>query len=164
MCRVHDRASRFHGLNTSWSGKWRNDPILSETLMLFLDGRRKAKIKVPSRIPSPQAFDEIMLRARSALTGISHSYKAPSFLDRMYYLLGWVLGDLGKHFYDESKLTVSLDIHLSKRHPENLRPLTKAVPRGGFTPLAKVSHPRPPDFILAQDYEFRPSGLAWCHN
>ena len=36
------------------------------------------------------------------------------------YLLGWFLGDLGKHYRKEPKKVIDVDIQLTRNHPENL--------------------------------------------
>ena len=36
------------------------------------------------------------------------------------YLLGWFLGDIGKHYRNETKPTMDIDIQLTRKHPESL--------------------------------------------
>lgn len=93
---------------------------MTKTAPVYLDGRRKAKLGMPLRLSSSRNFDQTVLRARSVLTGAALSKEPLLFLDWMYYLLGWFVGDLGKHFENESQMTASVDIHLSRVHPENL--------------------------------------------
>lgn len=54
-----------------------------------------------------------------ALAGIEVTIERDRFIELMYYLLGWFLGDLGKRFGPEHFMTADVDIGLSRRHPEN---------------------------------------------
>jgi len=76
-------------------------------------------LRLPHRLRSYRDFDEAVLNARQERTGIKPGIERENFLNGMYYLLGWFLGDLGKQFGSKRLMTVGLNLTLTKRHPEN---------------------------------------------
>ncbi len=42
------------------------------------------------------------------------------FLSAMYYVLGWCVGDFGKNYGNERRLSARISFQLTKKHPENL--------------------------------------------
>ena len=73
-------------------------------------------LTLPSKIRSAAEFEESVLAIRQAYTG---SRGDRWFLDLMYYLLGWLVGDAGKNFSSEHPWA-RIEIGLSKKHPQNL--------------------------------------------
>jgi hypothetical protein len=79
----------------------------------------KSPLPLPIRLKSYRDFDKAVLRARQIYTGIDTDVDRRRFLNLMYYLLGWFLGDLGKQFGNRELMTAGLNLTLTKRHPEN---------------------------------------------
>ncbi len=79
----------------------------------------KSPLPLPTRLKSYRDFDKAVLRARQIYTGIDTDVDRRRFLNMMYYLLGWFLGDLGKQFGNRQLMTAGLNLTLTKRHPEN---------------------------------------------
>ena len=46
--------------------------------------------------------------------------ESKEFINSACYLLGWFVGDLGKHYRNEFNMIVDIDIQLTRKHPENL--------------------------------------------
>ncbi len=110
--RVASEMNRRMGIRQS-------DSSVNRMATIYLDRKRKTKLEVPLRLSSYRTFDRTLLRARSIITGEAPSCALTPFLNRMYYLLGWFLGDLGKQFGPRRLMTASLNLTLSKRHSEN---------------------------------------------
>lgn len=73
-----------------------------------------------SKIRSPQEFEQALSRIRLASLGIQDESKAHSrFLQLMYYLLGWMVGDAGKGFHTNQKWA-RFQLELCRGHEENL--------------------------------------------
>ena len=73
-------------------------------------------LTLPSKIESAVEFEKSVLAIRWAYTGYQGDRH---FLNRMYYLLGWLVGDAGKNF-SSKHLWARIEIGLSKKHPQNL--------------------------------------------
>ena len=71
---------------------------------------------MPAKIQTACQFEESVLTIRKAYTGCPGDQH---FLNLMYYLLGWLVGDAGKSFSDKHPW-VRVEIGLSKRHSQNL--------------------------------------------
>ena len=76
-------------------------------------------MRLPSRLNSYRDFDAAVLSARQQCTSTGPRFDRENFLNSMYYLLGWFLGDLGKQFGSIRLTTAGLNLTLTKRHPEN---------------------------------------------
>src|SRR6266849_1984721 len=74
---------------------------------------------LPTKLRSYHDFNKAVLRSRKFYTGIDEDADSQRFLNLMYYLLGWFLGDLGKQFGSRKLMTAGLNLTLTKRHPEN---------------------------------------------
>lgn len=72
-----------------------------------------------ARLGSYRDFEKVVLNVRKTYTGLDEGGDSESFLNLMYYLLGWFLGDLGKQFGPKELRTAGLNLTLTKRHPEN---------------------------------------------
>jgi len=73
-------------------------------------------LKLPVKIQSASEFEKSVLAVRKVYAGCRGDRH---FLDLMYYLLGWLVGDAGKNF-SPSHPWARVEIGLSRRHPENL--------------------------------------------
>lgn len=80
----------------------------------------KRPLTLPEHVLSHEDFAKTVLAARRILGGTNEEIDSDRFVNRMYYLLAWFVGDLGKHFGPERLMTASVDLGLTKRHPENL--------------------------------------------
>lgn len=79
-----------------------------------------ATLSLPERIESSEEFRKSIVKVRKAFTGIEeHGDKEERFLNLMYYLLGWMVGDLGKNF-SSKRPWARLQLDLCSKHPENL--------------------------------------------
>jgi len=79
----------------------------------------RTSLRLPVTVTSYQEFEEAVLTVRLLHTGVRTDVGRERFVDLMYYTLGWLLGDLGKKFGPKELMTASLNLSLSKRHPEN---------------------------------------------
>jgi hypothetical protein len=72
------------------------------------------------KIQTPLEFERSIVKVRRAFTGTEEQGKeGERFLNLMYYLLGFMVGDAGKNF--SSKPTLArLELALCRKHPENL--------------------------------------------
>ena len=75
-------------------------------------------ILTPMRVRSYKVFAATILKLRNGLA--TRTVESGELTTSAYYLLGWFLGDFGKHYRDESKLIMDIDIQLTRKHPENL--------------------------------------------
>ena len=71
---------------------------------------------LPFRIESAFEFEKSVLAIRRAYPG---SHGDGRFLDMMYYLLGWLVGDAGKNFSTKHPWA-RVELDLSRKHPQNL--------------------------------------------
>ena len=79
-----------------------------------------ARISLPEGIESSDEFQKSIGEVRKAFTGIEElGDKEEGFLNFMYYLLGWMVGDLGKNF-SSKRPWARLQLDLCRKHPENL--------------------------------------------
>jgi hypothetical protein len=69
------------------------------------------------KIESASEFEKAVSAIRQAYTGSSGDRR---FLDLMYYLLGWLVGDAGKNFSDKHPWA-RMELDLSRKHPQNLQ-------------------------------------------
>ena len=124
-----------------------------EFFRLYLDRRRTKSVIVPRRVTLYKQFDSVMLRVVECVTGVA-VVDRDRFLASMYYLLGWCVGDFGKDYGNERRLSARIAMQLTKKHPENLdlgehvaecvrligiwckryrdRPVLKSNPNGSF--------------------------------
>ncbi len=71
-------------------------------------------------VNSSAEFEMSVLAIRMTLKGRSEIDKDTGrFLNRMYYLLGWMVGDAGKEFAEE-KPWARIKLNLCRKHPQNL--------------------------------------------
>ena len=77
-------------------------------------------LTLPEIIQSSREFEKSVIQVRKGFTEIEErGQNAERFLDLMYYLLGFMVGDAGKNFSAEhSRARLQLD--LCRKHPENL--------------------------------------------
>lgn len=90
-----------------------------EFFRLYLDRKRTKSVIVPGRAASHKQFDSVMLKVVECLTGVA-VVDRDRFLASMYYLLGWCVGDFGKDYGNERRLSARIAMQLTKKHPENL--------------------------------------------
>ena len=74
---------------------------------------------LPPKANSYLDFDTTVLGVRRLYAGTDTMGDKEDFLDLMYYLLGWFLGDLGKQFGNRRLMTVGLNLSLTKGYLEN---------------------------------------------
>ena len=87
-------------------------PLMSSTVC----GRSTLSL---SRVTSYRDFVETVLK--SGKTSVTGGVTKPGRLvGSAFYLLGWFLGDLGKHYRNELRMVMDIDIQLTRKHPENL--------------------------------------------
>ena len=72
---------------------------------------------MPIRVESAFEFEKSVLAIRRAYTGSQGNGR---FLDVMYYLLGWLVGDAGKNFSTKHPWA-RVELDLSRKHPQNLQ-------------------------------------------
>ncbi len=72
-------------------------------------------------VTSHDEFVRAVAKIHNALTG---STQGGRYLDKLvctiYYLLGWLVGDAGKHFGSERSMSARIYLELTRKHPENL--------------------------------------------
>jgi hypothetical protein len=75
---------------------------------------------LPKKIQTPFEFERSIVKVRTAFTGtVEQGKDGERFLNLMYYLLGFMVGDAGKNF--SSKPTLArLELAFCRKHPENL--------------------------------------------
>ncbi len=110
-------------------------------------------ISLPKSIDSSTEFEKSIVKIRKAFTGIQErGHENEKFLNLMYYLLGWMVGDLGKNFSPKQPWA-RLQLDLCRKHPQNLG-------LGNFVmncvTLFGISNTRIAD---RQPYEREPHGL-----
>jgi hypothetical protein len=69
-------------------------------------------IRTPMRVTSYKVFAATILKLRNGPA--TRTVASGELTTSAYYLLGWFLGDLGKHYRDESKLTMDIEIQLTE--------------------------------------------------
>ncbi len=75
---------------------------------------------LPERIQSSIEFERSIVKVRRAFKGIEEQgRRRERFLNLMYYLLGFMVGDAGKNFSPEHSWA-RLQLDLCRKHPENL--------------------------------------------
>ncbi len=75
---------------------------------------------LPQMIESPQEFEKSIIQIRKGFTRIEErGQNEERFLNLMYYLLGWMVGDAAKNFSANQPLA-RFELSLSRKHPENL--------------------------------------------
>lgn len=74
-------------------------------------------LELPKRITSAREFERSILSIREAYTGIRG--EDGRFLNLMYYLLGWLVGDAGKNFSTKHPWA-RVELGLTRKHPGNL--------------------------------------------
>jgi hypothetical protein len=84
---------------------------------LDLESTSWSALKLPKKVMSAQVFESSIAAIRQSLTETRGNERR--FLDSMYYLLGWMVGDAGKGF-NRARTKARLALDLSRRHPENL--------------------------------------------
>jgi hypothetical protein len=87
---------------------------------LVLDGKT---VFVLAMVDSHASFVEAVSKIRETLTGETLPKDTPKFhhfIGSMYYLLGWIVGDIGKTFTSERLQSARLAVELSKSHSENI--------------------------------------------
>jgi hypothetical protein len=111
-------------------------------------------VSAPAVVSERRQFDTTLLKIRKALVGTPPSIDRTQFLESMYYVLGWCVGDFGKDHGPELRLSARIAFQLTKKHPENLalgehvvgcirmvglrcrrygdRPITSSNPNGSF--------------------------------
>ncbi len=78
-------------------------------------------MEFPTRIHSSAQFDLSVLRLRQHHGETGNGLQSRrDFLCRIYYLLGWLVGDAGKGFTREESFKARVEIGLCKGHAENL--------------------------------------------
>ena len=76
--------------------------------------------EVPTTISSYHTFERTIVSIWEFVSeNGSRRSNRRQFLDSMYYLLGWLVGDAGKDMGSPRKMTARLRFGLSRRHPEN---------------------------------------------
>jgi len=73
-------------------------------------------LTLPAKIGSASDFEKSVLTIRQAYTGSPGDQR---FLNMMYYLLGWLVGDAGKNFSTKHPWA-RVELDLSRKHPQNL--------------------------------------------
>src|SRR2546430_13274833 len=79
----------------------------------------ESTILTPRRVDSFDQFADANLKLGNALVARQPVGSRESTASACY-LLGWFLGDIGKHYRNEAKPTMDIDIELTRKHPENL--------------------------------------------
>ncbi len=75
---------------------------------------------LPRIIEFPQEFEKSIVQIRRGFTGIEErGQNGKRFLNLMYYLLGWMVGDAGKNF-SATHSWARFELSLSRKYPENL--------------------------------------------
>jgi hypothetical protein len=74
-------------------------------------------LTLPPKIENASEFEKSVLAIRQAYTGSPGDRR---FLDLMYYLLGWLVGDAGKNFSDKHPWA-RVELGLTRKHPQNLQ-------------------------------------------
>ena len=75
-------------------------------------------LNLPAKILAEE-FERSVLAIREAHTRIRGVDE--HFLNLMYYLLGWLVGDAGKGFSRKVLFKARVEIGLSKKHTQNLK-------------------------------------------
>jgi hypothetical protein len=91
----------------------------AERFRLALDRRRTKIVSAPLIVKSHKQFEVVMLRIKEVLTGTPVADR-DRFLCSMYYLLGWCVGDFGKNYASEDRLSARISFQLTKKHSDNL--------------------------------------------
>ena len=130
LCKRQDRSQgdrdRFSPPGFDVAFFWRAGRVSIKTLFatndhrfVLLDGYGESAILPPRRLSSFDEFADTILKLRNVLVA-RQPVESREFIASACYLLGWFLGDLGKHYRNETKPTMDIDIQLTRKHPENL--------------------------------------------
>ena len=68
----------------------------TEHVCLALDRRQTMLVSAPAVVNEHRQFDTTLLKIRQALVGTPPSIDRTQFLESMYYVLGWCVGDFGR--------------------------------------------------------------------
>jgi len=82
------------------------------------DGYGQDPIITSMGVSSYRVFAATIQKPRNGLD--TRTVELGEFTSSAYYLLGWFLGDLGKHYRDESKRIMDIDIQLTRKHHRDL--------------------------------------------
>jgi hypothetical protein len=93
--------------------------ITDDHLPLALDENRGTRILLSRRVSSYYEFANVILHLKNA-SAVRQTMDSKGVIASACYLLGWFLGDLGKHYRNESKMIMDVDIQLTRKHRENL--------------------------------------------
>ena len=75
---------------------------------------------MPSRrVSSYCEFADVILHLKNT-SAVRQTTNSKGVIASTCYLLGWFLGDLGKHYRNESKMIMDVDIQLTRKQRENL--------------------------------------------
>ena len=94
-------------------------PPSSGRILVSLDRRNTKTVSLPRIVHSHYDFVNSVRRIREALAG--EEPEENNFLQAMYYLLGFMVGDAMKHPSSERRLTMGLRLQLTKKHPDNIQ-------------------------------------------
>lgn len=95
-------------------------PTFEATRVLSLDRWDRIVVQVPATVKSHHDFVKSIRKIRKKLVG-SRGREPRKFPESIYYLLGFIVGDAIKHLGPEKRLTLSLSLQLTKKHPDNLQ-------------------------------------------
>jgi len=84
-----------------------------------LDENRRTRILLSRRVSSYYEFADVILHLKNT-SAVRQTMDSTGIIASACYLLGWFLGDLGKHYRNESKMIMDVDIQLTRKHRENL--------------------------------------------
>ena len=84
-----------------------------------MNKHRSAGNLVPRRVGSYHEFTDSILQLGNTVVALQPT-ESKEFINSACYLLGWFVGDLGKHYRNEFNMIVDIDIQLTRKHPENL--------------------------------------------
>jgi hypothetical protein len=132
----------------------KKDSARADYFPLALDRKRTVLVSAPLIVNTHRQFETAILRIREALASSSMVDDKDRFLCNMYYVLGWCVGDFGKGYGAEHRLSARIVLQLTKKHQENLalgehvsqcirtmglwcrrygdRPVSKSNPNGSF--------------------------------
>ena len=84
-------------------------------------GQGESIVRLPARITCHEDFVRSILkiRAHSGKKG-GEAASRTDYIEAVYYLLAWLVGDAGKGFGSERLHTARIEINLCRRHSENL--------------------------------------------
>jgi hypothetical protein len=84
-------------------------------------GQGESIVRLPARITCHEDFVRSILkiRAHSGKKG-GEAASRTDYIEAVYYLLAWLVGDAGKGFGSERLHTARIEVNLCRRHSENL--------------------------------------------